>query len=429
MHMNQRHKLLASALGSSQLIAAGSGEALGFAGLLLLVLAGATTACGGLNSTPGATVVADSKGGVAGTGAGGAPAAVAGGPSGVGGSLELTPIGDGPEPDRSSQAGGGGVGGGCAATFVQAKVKTLAMFIMLDQSKSMDQVVDAATMTTRWGAVTGAFASFVSNPATADIPVGLQYFGLPTTMGGFGFNDSCTVSDYAKPEVAIAPLSMNAKPIIDSMAAHAPQTTTPTLPAVQGGIQFATSYATAHPENNVVLVLATDGEPSGCNSTVDSVTAAAAVGLNGMPPVKTYVIGVGNNLSNLDAIAVAGGTQHAFLVSDANVQQDLVQALTAIQGTVVPCQYSVPLPNAGKALDFGKVNVQFTPTVGTPQEFQNVPTATDCPASGDFWYYDNNTAPTQILLCENTCKRLTNVTAGKVEIVLDCKETIVKPPT
>ena len=43
---------------------------------------------------------------------------------------------------------------------------------LVDQSKSMDQVVDSTNMMTRWDAVTGAFASFVSNPATAEIPVG-----------------------------------------------------------------------------------------------------------------------------------------------------------------------------------------------------------------------------------------------------------------
>jgi len=33
---------------------------------------------------------------------------------------------------------------------------------------------------------------------------------------------------------------------------------------------------------------------------------------------------VGDNLTNLDAIAVAGGTKHAFLIGDANVQPELL---------------------------------------------------------------------------------------------------------
>lgn len=240
---------------------------------------------------------------------------------------------------------------------------------------------------------------------------------------------SCNVSDYAVPEVPIAPLAMNAQAIIDSMAAHGPLTTTPTLPAIQGGIAFATKYAQDNPDYKVVLVLATDGAPSGCQSTIENVTAAAATGLSGTPSIQTYVIGVGDSLMNLNAIAVAGGTERAFLVNDSNVQQDLLTALTAIRGAQVPCEYSVPVAEAGKDLDFGKVNVQYTSKAGAPQVLQKVEKAADCPASGNFWYYDDNAAPTQILLCANTCEALTSAGDGKVEIVLDCKETIVKPPT
>jgi len=333
----------------------------------------------------------------------------------------------------SGTGGSSGVGGGCAATFVEAKGQQLAMFIMLDQSRSMDEVVDPATMTTRWTAVTGALSAFMMNPAAGSIPVGLQYFGLPAAAGGQpggqpgGRNtSSCTVGDYAKPDVPIAPLSMNARPIVDSIALHAPMTNTPTLPAIQGGIQFIASYAADHPEYKVVLVLATDGEPSGCDSSLENVSTAAAAGLTGMPSVETYVIGVGDNLANLDAIAVAGGTKKAFLVSDANVQQDLITALTAIQGAVLPCQYSVPLPMPGKAVDFGKVNVQFTAGGGMMQEFHKVASMADCTPGSNLWYYDDNNAPKEILLCPDTCKAVAGDPSAKLNVVLDCKETVVQ---
>ncbi len=423
----------------------------------LLALAG-PTACGSTNdngngsTTNGSVTAATNAGGAA---AGTGPVVTTGGlPPGPGG-LELGGMsGSGGAPTTSQ----GGVGGGCAASYVQAKVKTLAMFVMLDQSLSMNGIVDQASMTTRWSAVTTAFASFVNNPATADFPVGLQYFGLPLTAGAGGAGGgggsggaggrgpgtggrgpggfpggpaavSCNVAEYSKAEVPIAPLAMNAKAITDSMAAHGPLTSTPTLPAVQGGIEFVAQYAAEHPDHKVVLVLATDGEPDGCDSTLDNVTAAAAMGLGRMPSVRTYVIGVGDNLDNLDAIAKAGGTEKAFLVSDGNVQQDLLNALTAIQGADVPCEYSVPVPMTGKEIDYGKVNVQYSPTTGSSQVLQKVETVSDCVAGSKLWYYDNNAAPTQIVLCEDTCEQLTTVGAGKVEIVLDCKETVVKPPT
>jgi hypothetical protein len=383
-------------------------------------------------------------GGVGGPGAppsaGGAAAAIAGAPAvanGGQGAMRGLDLGvpGGSTGDKSG--GSGGVGGGCAATFVEAKGQQLAMFIMLDQSNSMDDVVDEATMTTRWGAVTSALNAFVMNPAAATVPVGLQYFGLPVEQGaqdgqggrrggGGRNNSSCTASDYAKAEVPIAPLTTNAAAITASMAKHAPLTNTPTLPAVQGGVQFVASYATEHPEYKVVLVLATDGEPSGCNSDITSVSAAAAVGLSGTPSVETYVIGVGDALTNLNAIATAGGTKQAFVVSDANVQQDLITALTAIQGAVLPCQYTVPAATMGKALNFGKVNVQFTSSGGAVQEFQKVSSLSDCAPGGKLWYYDNNAAPKEILLCPDTCKAVTGDPAANVSIVLDCKDTKVQ---
>lgn len=432
--------------------------------LSLLALA-AASACGGNKADENGSTIPITN--TAATGAGGGAATSAGSSSTPGG----TP-GTGPDlvtggTPAATTGGQGGVGGGCAATFVQAKPKTLAMFIMLDQSLSMNEIVNMSTNTTRWDAVTSAFSSFVTNPATADLLVGLQYFGLEPKssgtggsgaggaggtggaagsggaagaagrnggfggrMGGggpFGVNVSCEASDYATAEVAIAPLSMNSKAITDSMAAHDPLTTTPTLPAMQGGVQFASKYAEEHPDHKVILVLATDGEPSGCNSTLDNTTAAAKAGLDGTPSIQTYVIGVGSNLTNLDAIAAAGGTTKAFLVSDANVQTDLIKALQAIQGAEVPCEYSVPLPAMGKNLDFGKVNVQYTPTTGAEQVLQKVDSAAQCKANSQLWYYDNNTAPTQILLCEDTCEQLTTAGAGKLEIVLDCKDTVKVP--
>jgi len=235
-------------------------------------------------------------------------------------------------------------------------------------------------------------------------------------------------SDYAKADVPIAPLSSNASLITASMAQHAPSTNTPTLPAVQGGVQFVASYASAHPEYKVVLVLATDGVPNGCDSSVTNVSAAAAAGLTGTPSVETYVIGVGDNLANLNAIAVAGGTKQAFLIGDANVQQELLAALTAIQGQVLPCQYAVPSPDKGGMLDFSKVNVQFTPGSGSGQtEFQKVANAAGCTGAKNLWYYDDPAAPTQILLCPETCSMVSSDGMAKVNIVLDCKHTVVMP--
>ena len=40
-------------------------------------------------------------------------------------------------------------------------------------------------------------------------------------------------------------------------------------------------------------------------------------------------------------------------------------------------------------------------------------------AVADAWYYDNNTAPTKILLCPTTCTGLANT--SKVQALVGCK--------
>ena len=64
----------------------------------------------------------------------------------------------------------------------------------------------------------------------------------------------------------------------------------------------------------------------------------------------------------------------------------------------------------------------------TPPDAYNVPyvgSAQDCPAGGVGWYYDDPQAPTQILLCPDTCSTLSQDTEGTVKIVVGC-ETVAR---
>jgi hypothetical protein len=46
-----------------------------------------------------------------------------------------------------------------------------------------------------------------------------------------------------------------------------------------------------------------------------------------------------------------------------------------------------------------------------------------CPASGNAWYYDNPGAPTQIILCTNSCGSVS--AGGEVDVLTGC-QTIFK---
>lgn len=164
--------------------------------------------------------------------------------------------------------------------------------------------------------------------------------------------------------------------------------------------------------------------------------AIAAAGLAGTPSVKTFAIGVfaaadipsGPNVVN--SVAAAGGTTQAFVINTndpaTDVQMQFLQALNTIRGAALGCQYSIPIPEAGTA-DFGKLNVQYTAGgTTTSATFLHYSDKASCPATGDGWYYDSNTAPTQILLCDSTCGRVSTDATGSIEILVGC-QTMVPP--
>jgi hypothetical protein len=316
-----------------------------------------------------------------------------------------------------SGSGGPGSGGGsgCAGTSSKAELLPLDMYIMLDQSGSMSGPVPGGT---RWTAVTQALGTFVGQPNLSGVSVGIQYFGLP---------DTCNPAAYAKAEVEIAPLPGVASAIITSMSQHSPSTGTPTSAALQGAIQHASDWEKAHPTHLTIVVFATDGQPGQCDTNLANINAIAAAGLNGMPKILTFVIGVGPSLSNLDGIAAAGGTTTAFHVdTNGNANQDFLDAMNKIRGSVLACTYLIPPPPAGQTLDYTKVNVEYTPGAGgTPITIPKVMDKASCPSPGLGWYYDDNAKPTQIILCDDTCAQISMDAKASVNVILGCG-TVIK---
>jgi hypothetical protein len=351
------------------------------------------------------------------------------------------------------ESAGAGMDGGlsdsaCAATSSEAQQVPLDMYIMFDQSGSMDE---PAGNTTKWNAVTTAMKAFVQQPEAAGIGVGIQYFGISGGGGmcplscvtdadcgagcgpcvpffgicsGAGASDSCNAADYANPDVEIAPLPGAAQAIIASIDAHSPVSSTPTSAALQGAVDHAKAWGTQHPDHVVVTVLATDGEPTQCDTNLANINAIAAAGLNGVPKILTFVVGVGPLSGALNGIAAAGGTGQAYLVdANQNASEEFLKAMNEIRGSALACAYLIPQPAMGN-LDYGSVNVQYVPENGMPVIVPKVNTKGDCPASGYAWYYDNNAAPKQIVMCDAACEIIKKDTKGKVDILLGC-ETIV----
>jgi len=266
---------------------------------------------------------------------------------------------------------------------------------------------DSGSMVPWWVPMTQAFTDFLNDPGSRGIGVGIQYFGT-----------NCDPAFYATPRVPIALLPGNATAIQNSYP-DIPIESTSTHPALVGAIRYARDWQNGHPEHKVVVLLATDGEPTECSSTLQNVSQAAADGLSGAPSIPTYVFGMGLSLANLDEIARAGGTGKALLV-DPNSTPASAEALKAIRGAASLCDYV--LPNGGN-VDTKQVNIDFTPPGGRSTRLPNVRDASRCSASGG-WYYDKPQAPRRAILCPASCSSLNVPSGGQVDVILGC-DTIV----
>src|SRR5262249_36348589 len=162
-------------------------------------------------------------------------------------------------------------------------------------------------------------------------------------------NGSCNTRDYATPEVEIGALPGNAAAINAAIMAQTPAGATPTVPSLTAAIDHARSWATDHPDQQAVVVYQTDGYPLGCNggdNTIANAAMVAADGFNGTPSVRTFVLGIGPNLTDLNQIAMAGGTNTALIIDTSqDVGQQLIDRLNQIRNdVVVDCSYTIPAP-------------------------------------------------------------------------------------
>jgi hypothetical protein len=309
---------------------------------------------------------------------------------------------------------------------------------MLDRSLSMN---DASAGGTKWDVITQSLDSFLKSPESATINAGIGFFGISSQTSTKGAsNSSCTATDYAKPVVPIAVLggtSGNATKIANAISQTSPATNTPTEPALQGAIDYASSWAKQNPTHKVIVVFATDGLPNGCNSTVQGAANIAAAGVSASPSIKTYVIGVFGDkdcpggvstgqsctvVSNTNAIAKGGGTGSAFIVNaSASTGEQFLGALNAIRAAnQVGCNFKVTPPAKGTAIDFTRASVVYTPGTGTAQVLPWKSGAAACgTASG--WYYDSDTAPNQVLLCNASCNVVKADVAAKLDVTLACE--------
>jgi hypothetical protein len=100
---------------------------------------------------------------------------------------------------------------------------------------------------------------------------------------------------------------------------------------------------------------------------------------------------------------------------------------TAVKNTAkLNCELDIPVP-PGQVLDPKKVNVEIQTSSATQTLFK-VTDATACDATSGGWYYDNDSAPKKVELCQASCdqaQQMVDVSGGSIQVLFGCA-TIIK---
>lgn len=304
----------------------------------------------------------------------------------------------------------------CNGVSVEAEAVPVDLFVIMDRSQSMAEPVKGGTMT-RWEALHDAVKSFTQDQGATAIRAGIGFFSL----SGVGDNaHDCEPDAYAEPSVPIGLISEVGPELVAAMDEVAPGGLTPTVPAVQGAISYARSWAQDNPGRATLVVLVTDGFPTQCEKDPGRISEATRDGYESPEHIRTFVIGVGDVAKlNLDNYARAGGTIGAYLTDAGDVTSSFVGALNNITNSALSCEYLLPPPPDGMKLDTAKVQVVYTPSSGDAEEVPSITSLGACAQNRNGgWYYDDAEHPSKITVCPCTCARFQ---AGRVDVRLGCK--------
>ncbi len=328
--------------------------------------------------------------------------------------------------DGETSGTSGNVSGGfeeCATSSASGELTPVVMYVMFDRSSSMEQ-------NNKWQDATGALQSFFEDPTSADL--GVAYAVFPSEVNGCA-DPACDRGACAVPVVSLGTLTAEAgdpqeQALVQALVNDQPgdgSGRTPMDIALGGAVDWAVDYQDANPDIAAVVVLVTDGEPTGCNTNIGAIADIARSGFTDHD-VRTYAIGLeGSNEGQMDQIASAGGTGDGIFIGGAgDAGQALRDALAQIRGEIASCDLLVPEPPNGATLNKDQVNVQLT-LGGDAVVLAQVGGADDCGDDAS-WHYNND--ETRILLCPAACDAVQADAASQIDVVLGCAANQVPPP-
>jgi hypothetical protein len=324
----------------------------------------------------------------------------------------------------AGSTGSGGNAGSCASQNAEAKVEPVYLAFAFDVSGSMGEGdYPWHDRTLKWEPVVSATKGFFTDPASAGLTASLTFF--PDS------SNKCEDASYATPDVPWTALpSTDFGDALDVIGSQTWRGGTPTLNVVRGTISSVQKQMQTKP-GHYVLVLVTDGYPQGCdNNSIPAVVSEVQKVANTLP---TYVVGVKNppldgapdTVTDLNAVAMAGGTDHAYIIDTGNpakTTSDFKATIDKIRGSAISCNVDIPAPPDGNTFDKQKVAVTYRSGSNETELAYDA----DCTGANG-WHYDNPAAPKQILLCDSTCNMVQADPAATLNFEFACEPKITVP--
>ncbi len=315
----------------------------------------------------------------------------------------------------------GEIGAVCAAQTAASELRRVFLAFAFDVSASMGGN-NETRYNAKWLPVVAASAGFFAEAEAAAISASLTFFPSADEPS------RCTDAAYLTPDVPMSPLPSPAfaaaiSGLQYSLGSNTWRTSTPTLAAFNGTVASLLALPVVSVAEKRVVVMVTDGVPQGCDGVNDAQLVADAVRNSG---IQTFVVGVanppgdngGDNLANLNAIAVAGGTESAFIVTTgdpAQTEADFKAVVDRIRGIAVSCTIEIPLPPAGTEFIPDQVNVSYGSDAGIVRLAYDA----DC-LQRDTWRFDDPIDPISIVLCDDTCTQVQQDVTASLNVEFGC---------
>ena len=250
---------------------------------------------------------------------------------------------------------------------------------------------------------------------------------------------TCTSASYQSPVFGVSKLPGAANGFLATMDGQPVTGGTPTLPALQGAVDGALSFASLNPSHNVIVVLTTDGIPTACdadllgNDPMAPIQNLANVAASAQAQdVGVFVIGVfapdevAEAQANLDVVAQAGASQNAYIIETGNNQTttDFVAALNEIRQNAKSCEFELV---AGEdPIDYSKVWVRIVDEDSEVWVKRADGPSACHPSLGGFYYdgpFTPPNEPSRIILCPQSCQLIDEAEENPtVEVFTSCPD-------